>query len=162
MILGAAILATVALTLTLRARAGPRDPGPDLSRRHVAGRPMSDPAGRRARVPRQDRMTVEDRILDTLAVARITRLVTEDRVPFGPLRDRILEKADEDSAGLGSDSRLAELVTCPWCMSMWVGAAVVLVTPARPRMADPPTRPRPLARRRRRGGAVLVRDVADG
>lgn len=70
---------------------------------------------------------LEDLLLDAAAVARITRLINEDRVPFGPIRDRILERAAENSGGLGSDSRLAELVVCPWCVSIWVAAGVVLV-----------------------------------
>lgn len=77
-------------------------------------------------------MTYEDLVLDAAAVARITRLINEDRVPFGPIRDRILVEAAKDSGGLGSSSRLAELVVCPWCVSIWVGAAVVLVAPRVP------------------------------
>lgn len=69
---------------------------------------------------------IDEDLVDALAVARITRLVTEDRIPFGWLRDRILERAQENSGGLGSDSRLAELVTCPWCMSIWVAGFVLL------------------------------------
>ena len=72
-----------------------------------------------------------DFTVDALAVARLTRLVTEDTVPFGALRDRILQRADEDSGGLGSPSKLAELVTCPWCMSWWIGFGVVVVRRSR-------------------------------
>ena len=68
-----------------------------------------------------------DLVIDALATARITRLLTEDRVPFGPIRDRILRNADEDSGGLGSPSRLAELVTCPWCSSVHVAIFVGIV-----------------------------------
>lgn len=66
-------------------------------------------------------------VIEALAIARITRLINADRVPFGALRERVLTAADADSGGLGSASRLAELVTCPWCMSIWVAFAVVLV-----------------------------------
>lgn len=65
--------------------------------------------------------------IDALAVARLTRLATEDRIPVGWVRDRILERADRDSGGLGSASKLAELVSCPWCMSIWLAAGVVVV-----------------------------------
>ena len=65
--------------------------------------------------------------MDALAVARVTRLINEDRVPFGPVRDAILARASRDEGGLGSSSRLAELITCPWCMSMWVAGGVLVV-----------------------------------
>lgn len=56
-------------------------------------------------------------LLDALAVYRLTRLVTEDHLPFGPLRDR-LER--ERPNGL-----LTELVSCPWCVSIYSGALVL-------------------------------------
>jgi hypothetical protein len=56
-------------------------------------------------------------LLDSFAVFRLTRFVTEDHVPFGPARDRILEDRP--------DSLLAEWVSCPWCVSMYVAPVVV-------------------------------------
>lgn len=55
--------------------------------------------------------------LDALAVFRLTRLVTEDHLPFGPLRDR-LNRRDPDSLA-------AELVSCPWCVSMYAAMLVL-------------------------------------
>lgn len=56
-------------------------------------------------------------LTDALAVSRITRLITEDKITE-PLRDSI--------EGRFSGSRLAYLVTCPLCVSVWAGAAVVI------------------------------------
>lgn len=42
---------------------------------------------------------------------RLTRLVTADRL-FAPLRGRL------------EPTRLGYLIACPWCLSIWFGAAV--------------------------------------
>lgn len=55
-------------------------------------------------------------LLDALAVYRLTRLVTEDHLPFGPLRDRLNRQPD---------SLAAEWMTCGWCVSMYAGALVL-------------------------------------
>lgn len=56
-------------------------------------------------------------ILDAFAVFRLTRFITVDHVPFGPVRDRITEQRP--------DSPLAEWAACPWCASMPCAAAVL-------------------------------------
>lgn len=53
--------------------------------------------------------------LTVLAVARVTRLLTADRILDRP-RIAIMEQ-------FGPDSMTAYWVTCPWCMSIYVGAA---------------------------------------
>jgi hypothetical protein len=53
--------------------------------------------------------------LTVLTVARVTRLLTADRILDRP-RIWIMER-------FGPDSMTAYFVTCPWCMSMYVGAA---------------------------------------
>jgi hypothetical protein len=55
--------------------------------------------------------------LDGLAVFRLTRFITEDHVPFGPVRDRITERRP--------DSLLAEWVSCPWCAGTYVALVVL-------------------------------------
>ena len=70
-----------------------------------------------------------DLLVDVLAVARITRLMTEDRVPLAWLRDRVKREAwkRHDSSRAAHDEPYAvELFECPWCMSMWVGAGVLI------------------------------------
>lgn len=57
--------------------------------------------------------------LDAFAVYRLTHLITDDHLPFGPLRDRITERQP--------DSLLAEWFTCPWCVSAYVSILVIAV-----------------------------------
>ncbi len=64
-------------------------------------------------------------LLDALAVDRLTRLVQDDDVPFGPPRELLLD--------LGGDRKATELLTCPWCLSVWIAAAVVLARHRWPR-----------------------------
>lgn len=55
-------------------------------------------------------------LLAGLATARLTRLATEDQILAGP-RARLIRR-------LGVDHPISYLVTCPWCMSMWIAAAI--------------------------------------
>ena len=64
-------------------------------------------------------MTVLDLLLISLATARITRLVTEDKITEWP-RNRILIWL----IGRDPESLVAYLVVCPWCVSFWAGGAV--------------------------------------
>jgi hypothetical protein len=61
-------------------------------------------------------VTVTTLILAALAVARLTRFVTDDRIFLAP-RAWLLRRLDEN--GLA-----AYFVTCPWCVSVWAGAVV--------------------------------------
>jgi len=63
-----------------------------------------------------------------LAVYRLTRLVVEDTIAE-PIRDRIVEAAPE--------GRLAYFLTCPWCVSVWVGFAWAGLAVAAPAVAAP-------------------------
>lgn len=54
-------------------------------------------------------------VLTLLAVARVTRLVNSDRITQAP-RDAVVRRLDPD--GLA-----AYMVFCPWCVSVYVGAA---------------------------------------
>jgi hypothetical protein len=74
-----------------------------------------------------------------LAVYRGTRLLVDDEVTR-PLRERL---APDD------DSRLAYFLTCPWCVSVWVGAAWAGLSVAAPRAA-------------RAAGAVLAWSAVSG
>lgn len=70
-----------------------------------------------------------DDLVDVLAIARITRLVTDDRVPFGWLRGRVKKAAWERSEGTSKSEEpyVVELLECPWCASVWVALAVLLL-----------------------------------
>lgn len=56
-------------------------------------------------------------VVAALAVARITRLVTEDQIAVG-LRRWVVQRWGEDSAA-------SYLVHCPWCVSIYVGLGVM-------------------------------------
>lgn len=58
-------------------------------------------------------------LLTVLAVARLTRLVTEDKILEKP-RDWVLDRVDP----LGM---LTYLLGCPWCVSVYLGAAAAPV-----------------------------------
>lgn len=53
-------------------------------------------------------------VLTLLAVARVTKLVNNDRIAQAP-RDAVVRRLDPD--GL-----MAYMVFCPWCVSVYVGA----------------------------------------
>lgn len=52
------------------------------------------------------------------ATARLTRLITTDRLPFARLRAAIIRR-------WGSESLPAEGIRCDWCIAIWVAAAIV-------------------------------------
>ena len=56
-------------------------------------------------------------VLTTLAAARVTRVIVVDKIGQ-PLRAAVVRWRGESSA-------LAYLVHCPWCMGLWVAAALV-------------------------------------
>lgn len=57
-------------------------------------------------------------LVDALACYRAVRLVTRDSVPiFRVPRDAVLDR--------WGDTALGELVTCPWCMSVWLAAPIL-------------------------------------
>lgn len=89
-------------------------------------------------------------IINALAVLRLTRLVTADAFPFGVLRLRITDWANErwgplrrlagplggplphggDAVKLNAydgQAPLGYLITCPWCSSIYLGAGVAAV-----------------------------------
>lgn len=77
-------------------------------------------------------------VLYALATARITRLVTTDKLTLPPRRAVVRwafrrrygaapgEGLDEELAAAAADNppALAYLVNCPWCVSVYVGAVV--------------------------------------
>lgn len=66
-------------------------------------------------------------IAAALATARITRLVTTDRITHAPRR-WVLSRLDQE--GL-----MAYLITCDWCASVYAGAGVAAVLWAAPAWA---------------------------
>lgn len=61
--------------------------------------------------------------LDALAVARLTRLVTTDTITE-PVRNWL---AVIRPGRLAERPRVAEFLTCPWCISFWIAIGVVML-----------------------------------
>lgn len=58
-------------------------------------------------------------VVAALAVARVTRLITTDYLTDPP-RSWLVRR-------LGQNSKLAYLLVCQWCMSMWVASVAALL-----------------------------------
>jgi hypothetical protein len=56
-------------------------------------------------------------VVGMLAVARITRLLVEDRLTAA-WRQWVVKR-------FGADSLPSYLVHCPWCMSIWIGLVLM-------------------------------------
>lgn len=73
-------------------------------------------------------MTLIHLLLIILATARLTRLVTTDVLLEGPrsrfLRWRIKRTSVRGRGPVSEGGKLAYLIVCDWCASMYVGAAV--------------------------------------
>lgn len=64
-----------------------------------------------------------------LAVYRATRLLQRDTVPPLPaVRDKLMARYGATPA--------SELLDCPWCLSIWLAAALGLLRVACPRLGD--------------------------
>lgn len=61
-----------------------------------------------------------DGIILTLAVFRITRLITTDEI-LSKIREKIWKKYPPHQGGVGY------LITCDWCTSIWVSSLVLTV-----------------------------------
>lgn len=70
-------------------------------------------------------------LVDCLAVFRLARLATED-VITEPAREQLHAKLT-----LGGHTKIAYLITCPWCASMYIGAGVVIARRVAPRVWGP-------------------------
>jgi hypothetical protein len=70
---------------------------------------------------------VLDLAVDTLASYRLTKLIRDDLVTE-PFRESVYSRF-----GPPGESKVSYLVNCPWCLSIWFGAAFALArrrTPA--------------------------------
>jgi hypothetical protein len=111
-----------------------------------------------------------DLVIDALATYRLTRLATVDAIGE-PLRQSIVRRAlgtDVDGAGDEGPSaqelvedhsdppRIATLVTCRWCASVWIAVGVVGARRWMPSWGDPAARAFALS-----AVAVLVAGLED-
>lgn len=64
-------------------------------------------------------MLIVSLFVATFAVARVTRFIVDDQLSIG-FRRWVLRK-------WGDDSRMGYLVTCPWCVSVWIALPIMPV-----------------------------------
>lgn len=68
-----------------------------------------------------------DHALEALAVYRATKLLQDDQLPPLPaIRDKLMQRYGA--------SPWSQLLDCPWCLSVWVAGASVLVRKVAPRL----------------------------
>lgn len=67
-------------------------------------------------------------VTDLLATYRLTKLVIDDKLTED-LRNLIYEK-------FPPNSKLAYLIGCPWCVSVWAGATIFTLRKISPDTAD--------------------------
>lgn len=75
-----------------------------------------------------------DLLLDALATFRLTRLVVADTLLEEP-RARLLVRLETSG-----HHKLAEGLSCMWCVSIWLAPAVVIARRRAPRAWDPVAR----------------------
>jgi hypothetical protein len=64
-------------------------------------------------------MLIVSLVVATLAVARVTRFIVDDQLSIG-FRRGVMNR-------WGEDSWQSYLVTCPWCVSVWIALPVMPV-----------------------------------
>lgn len=75
------------------------------------------------------RLSATRLVNDILAVKRLTKLAQEDFLTE-PLRNYIYEKFPPESHKLGY------LLSCPWCLSIWIGAGYFILRKKYPQTTD--------------------------
>jgi hypothetical protein len=92
-------------------------------------------SGRRLAVP-----SPADTVLLGTAVFKLSRIVTKEKV-LRPVRDPFVEEVEPGAgselnstpAGRGVRGAVGELLTCPFCISVWLSTALVLLFAVAPR-----------------------------
>lgn len=67
-------------------------------------------------------------VTDIVATYRLTKLILDDKLTED-LRNMVWEKFPRDS-------KMSYFFTCPWCISIWAGAAVFALRKANPELAN--------------------------
>lgn len=68
--------------------------------------------------------------VDALAAFRLTRLVTTDTILDGP-RGRVLDALDDRGPRA---ARVADGLTCSWCVGVWAAGAVLMLRQVSPKV----------------------------
>lgn len=89
-----------------------------------------------------DHMPIRDLVIGALATHKASRLLAKDpvsspfRAPFTKFEGQSGEaEIAEDVVGRGPQHAVGELVTCPFCLDVWVATGFVLGYVAKPRLA---------------------------
>lgn len=76
-------------------------------------------------------------LLDAVATYRLTRLVVHDTIIERQRGDLLDALEDGTRPFTRKHLKVAELLGCPWCVSIWLGAGVVAARRVAPRLWDP-------------------------
>ena len=68
-------------------------------------------------------------IVDIIAVYRLTKLAIDDEITY-EIRQKVWEKFPPETTKIGY------LFTCPWCMSIWMGAGIFALRKVDPELAN--------------------------
>jgi len=86
---------------------------------------------------------VNELAIDALATYRLTRLIVDDTI-LNPLREPFLDRQYDKLFDQNKDPEhtvnLVSLLSCRWCVGMWVGAGVVVARTVFPRQWGPVAR----------------------
>lgn len=67
-------------------------------------------------------------ITDIVATYRLTKLILDDKLTED-LRNMVFSRYPRDS-------KMTYFITCPWCVSIWAGAAIFTLRKLSPQTAD--------------------------
>lgn len=77
-------------------------------------------------------MTSHEFLIDALATYRLTRLVYQDEIT-APMRAKAFEQIKKLPTPLAD--KLAYLLTCPWCVSIYAAAVLIVLRKTHPELA---------------------------
>jgi Protein of unknown function (DUF1360) len=100
-------------------------------------------AFRRSRLQLPDRVPAGDLALLSIGTYKLSRLIAKDRItsffraPFTRYQGSSERPSEvsEEPRGEGVQRAIGELVTCPYCLSQWVGTGYLLTYLRAPRLA---------------------------
>ena len=97
-------------------------------------------AGRRSDLELPDDIGLRDLVIGGAATYKLSRLIAKDRVTSflrAPFRRRTAGtpagEVSEEPRGSGSQRAIGELVGCPYCLGLWIGAGLSIGFAVAPR-----------------------------
>lgn len=102
---------------------------------------LTTAVGRARGVRLPDRFTVQDTVLLCLATHKASRLISKEsvtsplRAPFTTYEEATGEaEVNESARGNGARHAIGELVTCPFCLGVWIASGLTAALVFAPRM----------------------------